>query len=337
MTPESLSQEEINALLKGGLGGEAEVKLEADERKALQDFARRQGEAFSQTLTDLLGAETTIELGDIVACDAETITSHVPKRLVACVAEYTQGLTGRLSTYFAEDEIGVLCGRLTGAEEMGPEQQNAVAGIMNQTVEHANEALSKALSMAVSAGTQSVSMAKSGTPEFKLSLPSASERLALIGYAYFAEEKVQGTFYQSVPGSIIDRLVAARPAPKAGAAPEVPPKAPAAPAKEGAKVKPVVFDELESSAPVDTTNLELILDIGLNIRVELGRTQMKVCDILELGPGSVVELDKLAGEPVELMVNDKLFAKGEVVVIDENFGVRITDILSIRDRIESLR
>jgi flagellar motor switch protein FliN len=58
---------------------------------------------------------------------------------------------------------------------------------------------------------------------------------------------------------------------------------------------------------------------------------------LELGPGSVVELDRLAGEPVDILVNDKLFAKGEVVVIDENFGVRITDILTIEERIEALK
>ncbi|MBE7559995.1 flagellar motor switch protein FliN [bacterium] len=337
MTPESLSQEEINALLKGGLGGEAEVKLEAEERRALLEFARRQGEAFSRALTEQLGVETTIELGEIVACDAETAGSHVPKRLVAAVAEYTQGLSGRLTSYFAEDEAGVLCGRLTGAEELGPAQQTALAGLMNQTLERANEALSQATSMAIAAGPPSVSLVKSGTPEFKMSLPSTSERLALIGYAYFADEKLQGTFYQAVPGTMIELLVAARPAAAAAAKPMEAPKTPTAPPREGPRARPVVFDELTATPPVDTTNLELILDIGLSIRVELGRTSMKVRDILELGPGSVVELDKLAGEPVELLVNDKLFAKGEVVVIDENFGVRITDILSIRDRIESLR
>jgi flagellar motor switch protein FliN/FliY len=85
------------------------------------------------------------------------------------------------------------------------------------------------------------------------------------------------------------------------------------------------------------TNLELILDIPLEVKVELGRTTRKIREVLELGPGSVVELDKLAGEPVDILVNEKLFAKGEVVVIDENFGVRITDILTIEERIEALK
>ncbi len=71
--------------------------------------------------------------------------------------------------------------------------------------------------------------------------------------------------------------------------------------------------------------------------MELGRTHRKIREVLELGPGSVVELDKLAGEPVDVLVNGKLFAKGEVVVIDENFGVRITDILTIEERIEALK
>jgi flagellar motor switch protein FliN/FliY len=70
--------------------------------------------------------------------------------------------------------------------------------------------------------------------------------------------------------------------------------------------------------------------------VELGRSNLKIRDVLKLGAGSVVELDKLAGEPVDLLVNDIIFAKGEVVVIDENFGVRITDILSLDERIKTL-
>jgi flagellar motor switch protein FliN/FliY len=74
--------------------------------------------------------------------------------------------------------------------------------------------------------------------------------------------------------------------------------------------------------------VDLILDVQLQVAVELGRAQMKVREVLGLGPGSVVELDKHAGEPVEVVVNNKTIAKGEVVVIDENFGVRITEIVS---------
>jgi flagellar motor switch protein FliN/FliY len=84
-------------------------------------------------------------------------------------------------------------------------------------------------------------------------------------------------------------------------------------------------------------NLDFILDIPLKVSVELGRTQVVIKDLLQLGQGSVLELDKLAGEPLEVLVNGKLVARGEVVVVNEKFGIRLTDIISPLERIETLR
>jgi flagellar motor switch protein FliN/FliY len=84
-------------------------------------------------------------------------------------------------------------------------------------------------------------------------------------------------------------------------------------------------------------NLDLILDIPLKVTVELGRTKMMVSDLLNLGQGSVIELNKLAGEPMEVLVNDKLVARGEAVVVNEKFGVRLTDIISPAERVEQLK
>jgi flagellar motor switch protein FliN/FliY len=91
-----------------------------------------------------------------------------------------------------------------------------------------------------------------------------------------------------------------------------------------------------SSAAKDR-NLQLILDIPLRVTVELGRTKMPVSDLLNLTQGSVIELSKLAGEPMEVLVNDKLIARGEAVVVNEKFGVRLTDIISTSERIEQLK
>lgn len=104
-------------------------------------------------------------------------------------------------------------------------------------------------------------------------------------------------------------------------------------------VQPVQFANLGNPAfnQVDENNLNLLMDIPLKVTVELGRTQRQIKDILELSQGSIIELDKLAGEPVDILVNNKLIAKGEVVVIDENFGVRVTDIVSQWDRIQKLQ
>lgn len=84
-------------------------------------------------------------------------------------------------------------------------------------------------------------------------------------------------------------------------------------------------------------NLDFILDIPLKVSVELGRARVIIKDLLQLGQGSVLELDKLAGEPLEVLVNGKLVARGEVVVVNEKFGIRLTDIISPLERIESLK
>ena len=95
----------------------------------------------------------------------------------------------------------------------------------------------------------------------------------------------------------------------------------------------------EETTPVlsgKTKNLDLILDIPLTVTVELGRSKMLINDLLQLGRGSVIELTKLKGEPLEVLVNQKLVARGEVVVVNERFGVRLTEIVSPVERIQSL-
>jgi flagellar motor switch protein FliN/FliY len=93
-------------------------------------------------------------------------------------------------------------------------------------------------------------------------------------------------------------------------------------------VQPAQFQAFDDGLSAsEKKNISLIMDLPLQVTVELGRTQKLIRDILEFGAGSIIELDKLAGEPVDIMVNGKAIAKGEVVVIDESFGVRITDII----------
>ncbi|MBI5876866.1 MAG: flagellar motor switch protein FliN [Chloroflexi bacterium] len=98
---------------------------------------------------------------------------------------------------------------------------------------------------------------------------------------------------------------------------------------ESLTARPAQFAPLMAgNLAIPTSNLSILLDIHLQVAVELGRARLTVKDVLALGPGSVVELDKLAGEPVDLRVNDQLVARGEVVVIDDKFGIRVTEILA---------
>ncbi len=126
------------------------------------------------------------------------------------------------------------------------------------------------------------------------------------------------------------------PGPSPSAAP--PPVSSGSIAPPSSSYAPAAFSQL-GPAPmpdIEMRNLDLLLDVPLTITVELGKTTVPIRQILEYGQGSLIALDKLAGEPIDLLVNGKYFARGEVVVIDENFGVRLTSILSASERLTQL-
>ena len=101
--------------------------------------------------------------------------------------------------------------------------------------------------------------------------------------------------------------------------------------------QPAQFAPLQPSFnDTSGTNLDLLMGVNLRVSVELGRAKMSIAEILKLGPGSVIELDKLAGEPVDVLINGRLIARGEVVVIEDRFGVRITDVVPPAERVHSM-
>jgi flagellar motor switch protein FliN/FliY len=95
--------------------------------------------------------------------------------------------------------------------------------------------------------------------------------------------------------------------------------------------------QASSSAQSGDVNMEVILDIPVTIAMEIGRTKLSIRNLLQLNQGSVVELDRMAGEPMDVLVNGTLVAHGEVVVVNEKFGIRLTDVISPADRIKNLR
>jgi len=104
------------------------------------------------------------------------------------------------------------------------------------------------------------------------------------------------------------------------------------------EVTPATFDEVKKGEPPKSAlDLNFILDIPLHLSVELGNTRMLISELLQLGQGSVIEMTKLAGEPMDVFVNQRLIARGEVVVVNEKFGVRLTDIVSPAERINKLK
>jgi flagellar motor switch protein FliN len=109
-------------------------------------------------------------------------------------------------------------------------------------------------------------------------------------------------------------------------------------AAAAAAARPADFPTLEPTAPTGAPNaVDFILDIPLQLSVRIGSTRMLIRDLLQLGQGSVIELDKLAGEPMEVLVNGKLVARGEAVVVNEKLGVRLTDVISPMERVRHLQ
>ncbi|MGE0642034.1 MAG: flagellar motor switch protein FliN [Nitrospira sp.] len=102
--------------------------------------------------------------------------------------------------------------------------------------------------------------------------------------------------------------------------------------------QPASFPAVQGGEPGGTPkNMDFLLDIPMSVAVYVGSTKMAIRDLLQLAQGSVIELDKLAGEPMEVMVNNKLVARGEVVVVNEKFGIRLTDVVSAAERVQQLR
>ena len=121
-------------------------------------------------------------------------------------------------------------------------------------------------------------------------------------------------------------------------------EAPSASEDQAAEPEPVESPQLEPTPPErkgsgleNARDLGFLMDIPLRVSVEVGRTKMNIGDLLGLGPGSVVELEKLAGEPLDVFINQRLVARGEAVIINEKFGVRLTDVVSQVERIENLK
>lgn len=110
--------------------------------------------------------------------------------------------------------------------------------------------------------------------------------------------------------------------------------------QSAAEVKPAELEEFSSDQPIsaeERRKLDAILDIPVTITMEVGRSQISIRNLLQLNQGSVVELDRVAGEPLDVLVNGTLIAHGEVVVVNDKFGIRLTDVISQTERIKKLK
>ncbi len=344
MVAEALTQDEIDALLKGtplpetsgGGGGETSM-ISAEEKDTVKSYAQMIANSGQNVLGTLMGDAVTIQIGDIQEVDADSIGGVVDGPVVASGFGYKGLLSGDTVLNFKTDDALRLANQMTGGGsegEFGDLEESALSETLSQILNGANTELAGQLGGEVQIDMPNVTVNPGNLGSI---LPPSDQKQILVNYT-INSPNLTGTFTQVLPRSLVNSLAMAASSP-GGPVMEGPRAYGGATGAAPILAQPAAFEPLIGGmgTSADTTNLELILDISLDIKVELGRSYKKVREVLELGPGSVVELNKLAGEPVDILVNDKLFAKGEVVVIDENFGVRITDILSIAERIEALK
>lgn len=167
----------------------------------------------------------------------------------------------------------------------------------------------------------------------EVALPGES---LLLTYKAVVEPEKEFRFYKLVTGSFAEILTAK--AEEEAQEPQEEHEISPAEEQETVEMAGAQFQPFNSGGTQGNgSNLEMLMDLEMPITIELGRTRMAIKRILELGQGSVVELEKLSGDPVDVFINDRKFAEGEVVVVDENFGVRITEIVSPVEKIQSLQ
>lgn len=417
MSDEMLSQEEIEALLRGETLEDFPAKddqavveeikvddhLSPMEQDALGEVGNISFGSSATALSALLGQKVDITTPSISMINRNRLEQEFPQPYVAVQVEYTVGLAGVNLLVIKQSDAAIIADLMLGGDGLNPKpelseiQLSAVQEAMNQMMGSAATSMSTIFNQKVDISPPSIDLLNISQNEGTDSIPS-DDLLVKISFRLRIGELIDSNLMQLLPlkfskkvvksllGEVDEPLnegatVQSQPAPQAQPvqyeqpvqqqaqqpAPQMqqpvqqqvqqqmqqPVQQPMyeqpmyqqpvyqqpAYVAPPANVQQAQFASFESAniSQSEARNLNMLLDIPLQVTVELGRTKRSVKEILELSSGSIIELDKLAGEPVDILVNSRLIAKGEVVVIDENFGVRITDILSQADRLNNLR
>lgn len=388
-----LSQEEIDALLSGGVtnsSSEETFQLGSFEKDALGEIGNITMGTAATTLSTLLRKRVSITTPNVMVTSREKLQSDYPLPYVVAEVRYTEGLSGTNVLTIKQEDAAVIADLMMGGEgrvadlTLDELRLSAVGEAMNQMMGSATTSLSSMFNSRIDIAPPKLMVMDLGKDHLELSTDYRD--VVAIKFKMEIEDLVDSEIIQIIPleavknminmlmGSTVEesaaaalleevepemesRLIQERPVleePKR--MPDLSPPPPPPPQElwndpslyagipsgvkkgEGVIVQPAQFAPLrESHSGQMPHNIGLIMDVPLEVSVELGKTKKTIKEILELSQGSIIQLDKMAGEPVDLLVNGKLIAKGEVVVIDENYGIRITTIISPMDRMNKLQ
>ena len=362
MSDGSLSQDEIDALLQGDSMGldsapaAGSSALTENEKKDFSSFLGENVKSIESNLSGMLGENVTIGTPSVEAVGFSAVQNSFEGSIVEIKMDFSDGITGPHSYIFQEKAANVIAGKMMGQEDVElneaalsalEEAANTIAG---STATAIGELLGKTV-MNAPGNTAMLSPAElsfADSEVVKVTYPvtiNGLEPAQLVElYGVGAVKEIAAAYgggaddlgaLDNMLGGGMDTSSASM---GGGAG-----QSSMGGAMGGmqnfnqANVQSVQFPNLvPQMSPAEQGNIGLLMDVYMEMTVELGRTKRLIKDILGMGEGTIIELDKLAGEPVDILVNHKLIAKGEVVVIDENFGVRVTEIVSPMDRVGEL-
>ena len=372
-----LSQEEINSLLNGELNGEEQsVSEEKDkilsdiEKDLLGEVGNISMGSASTALYQLVNQKVNITTPVVSISTIKEIKENFDVPNIILDVEYVEGISGRNIFMMKTSDAAVIANCMMGGDGIVENEQlseieiSAVQEAMNQMIGSAATSMATMFNRKVDISPPQATLWESKDQVLTSSIDE-EEDVVKISFTLEVGEVLKSNIMQILPIATAKKIVSMMmgedtekestvnvptPQPTSTIAPPVQMPAPEPvyspqpmatthkAAKPQVEVQQANFSSLiPSKSAKSHDNIDLILDVSLEVSVVLGRTKKSIKDILNLGNGSLIELDRLADEPVEVLVNGKVIAEGEVVVIDENFGVRINNILSGTDRIKSLR
>jgi flagellar motor switch protein FliN/FliY len=357
-----LSQDEIDALLNGS--GNDDHSLTSLERDALGEIGNIAFGTASTALSALLNKRIELNTPTVDVVTFDQLRQENPMPCVTVEVDYKKGLSGSNFMVIQTIDAAIIADLMMGNDGSSPKAEitemelSAIAEAMNVMMGSASTSMSTLFGERVEIEPPRV--AEHSLCDSEFAFPGESdEAIVRVSFRLLIEELVDSSIMLLIPfefaRDMAENLMkepSASPPPVQQTVPQsqptppptnfsVPPPTPVTDTPQmrpAVTVQPVQFTPI-TPAPSsrENGNIGILMDVPLQLSVELGSTRMKIKEILELGMGSIIELDRLAGEPVDILVNGKLIAKGEVVVIDENFGVKVTDILSPVDRVNSLQ
>ncbi|MDR0137375.1 flagellar motor switch phosphatase FliY [Metabacillus idriensis] len=366
-----LSQDEIDALLKGTDSNEeedytidTEDYLDDMEKDAIGEIGNISFGSSATALSTLLHQKVEITTPTVSVVKRQRLSDEFPHPYVAIKVNYTEGFIGSNLLVIKQSDAAIIADLMIGGNgeitdsSLDEIMLSAVQEAMNQMMGSAATSMSTIFNKKVDISPPSIELLDVKEGEGTEAFPK-DDLFIKVAFRLKIGALIDSEIMQLLPlqfaKDLVDELMNPKQQSEAietvkeevrmmVAAPSNRKSYPAQPVQQRAErqpvdVKPAEFSSFES-VPMyqnEMKNLDMLLDIPLQVTVELGRTKRSVKEILELSSGSIIELDKLAGEPVDILINNKIVAQGEVVVIEENFGVRVTDILSQSERLNKLK